>query len=115
MIQLILCGFVTGLLYYWNYKYCKLSADPAYALQNPIMLRISATVLRIGTTVYLVFLFYMLAWSAVYYLVSLLAGGLAAGAAYKAGKGKGFMHFIGIISWIPWMCLNGMLLYLVMK
>ena len=41
MIQLILCGLVTGLLYFWNYKYCKLSADPAYALQNPIMLRIS--------------------------------------------------------------------------
>ena len=49
MIQLILCGLVTGLLYFWNYKYCKLSADP------------------------------------------------------------------GIISWIPWVCLNGMLLYLIMK
>ena len=54
-------------------------------------------------------------WSAVYYLVSLFVGILAAGLAYKGGKGRGFMHFMGIISWIPWVCLNGMLLYLIMK
>ena len=93
MIQLILCGLVTGLLYFWNYKYCKLSADPAYALQNPIMLRISSIARSVGTPAVLAFLFYT----------------------YKGGKGKGFMHFMGIIAWIPWVCLNGMLLYLIMK
>ena len=56
MIQLILCGLVTGLLYFWNYKYCKLSADPAYALQNPIMLRISSIARSVGTPAVLAFL-----------------------------------------------------------
>ena len=93
MIQLILCGLVTGLLYFWNYKYCKLSADPAYALQNPIMLRISSIARSVGTPAVLAFLFYTLAWSAVYYLVSLFVGIVAAGN-YKAAE-KGFMHFMG--------------------
>ena len=46
-------------------------------------------------------LFYTVEWSAVYYLVSLFVGILAAGLAYKGGKGRGFMHFMGIIAGFP--------------
>lgn len=115
MIQLIMCGFITGLLCFWNYTYCRLSAEPAYALQNPAVLQISAVIRKIGIPVFIAFLIYTLVWSAVYYAGSLLAGLLAGAGAYKLGRGKGFIHFMGIVACVPLVLVNGMILYLIVR
>lgn len=115
MIQLIICGFITGLVCVWNYTYSKLSANPDYALQNPIVLKISTLVRNVGVPLFLLFLVYALTWSAAAYIISMVVGMAAALGAYKVGRAKGFMHFIGIIACIPLVLINGMLLYLVLR